>query len=149
MHPVLEKGDLKFGQFHNLHHLIQQNNGNNTHTSQHILQQPPTGRKKSSTLPPSQDGGDIGIGGSGGGDGSQTQDACHFIRVNSGRIELVSKDSWKTHSAATGSSSVGADQSGNYSLSQNATAADRFLNRHHLKNDVRHSWCGSAVRVSV
>ncbi|CAL8069649.1 unnamed protein product [Orchesella dallaii] len=124
VHPVLDKGDIKLGQFHNLHHLLQQNNGNNGNSNHsYILQQPPTGRKKSSTLPASDEG-----------DKTGSQDGCHFIRVNSGRIELVSKDSWKTSSA---------DHSGNNSPYN--TAAERFLSRH-LKNDVRHSWCGSAVR---
>jgi len=76
-----------------------------------ILQHLPS-RKKSSTLPNAEEG-------------------CHFIRVNSGRIELVSHDSCKSITPES------------TEKMQTDFGSNNRVFGIRLPNDIRHSWAGS------
>lgn len=71
-----------------------------------------------------------------------------FIHVNSGRIELVNKE---TGPGSRKSTVIGGNSSISSTRANDITTGTEKLRRlsGRLRNDTRHSWCGSAIRVSL
>jgi hypothetical protein len=124
IHPVSEKGEtVKYSPHppphtHSQCHQVHSLNSNNT--------------KKSSTLPHNN--------------GPEEGGAHPFIRVNSGRIELVSSRRESPGAVRVQSQHPNLARGGqSHPINENTVLTEKLRR---LRNDTRHSWCGSAFRVS-